>query len=82
MSMEKCVGHIELACWPPESYNKSEYGADCGRLHHWSKCLAEVDAQGLCEAAHDPSCLVSLEAAIGMKFVLEDPFAGDDVGTG
>jgi hypothetical protein len=71
MSMEKCVRHI-----------KSEYGSGCGWLHHESKCLAKVDAWALCEAAHDSSWLVSLEAAVGMKFVLQDPFAGDDVGAG
>jgi hypothetical protein len=78
--MEKCVGHIEQACWPLVSCNKSKYGAGCGWLYHESKCLAKVDAWVLCEAVHDPSCLVSLEAAVRMKFVLEDPFAGDDVG--
>jgi hypothetical protein len=51
-----------------------------GRLDHQDESLIIVDDGSLGEAVKDPTSHVPFQRAIGVKLVLENPFAGDDVG--
>ena len=42
----------------------------------------KVDTRTLRETPHDPSGFASLQGAIGVQLILEQPLAGDDVGVG
>jgi hypothetical protein len=78
IAMKKCIGDIELVSRPSVCGDESEDGADCRRLDDGRESLAEVDARPLIEAVHHPSGFVAFQRAIGVEFVLEHPFAGDD----
>jgi hypothetical protein len=39
----------------------------------------EINPRSLPEPANDPSSFAMFERSMGMEFVLEDPFAGDDI---
>lgn len=80
VAVKKRVGDVELACWPTLSGDQGEHGADRRRLDDRRKRLAKVDVGPLHEATDDPARLVPLEAAVGVEFMFEHPFAGDDVG--
>jgi hypothetical protein len=53
---------------------------DGGRLDYRAEGLIVVDAGPLGEAVKNPASLVPFQGAVGVELVLEDPFAGDDVG--
>jgi hypothetical protein len=51
-----------------------------GRLDNWAESLIVVDVGPLGETVKNPTSLVSSQGAVGVELVLEDLFAGDDVG--
>lgn len=59
---------------------KSEHSTNGGRLDDGAEGLIVIDFRPPCEATKDPSCLVSVKGVIGVKLVLENPFASDNVG--
>jgi hypothetical protein len=59
---------------------QGEHGVNCGWLDCRVERLIVVDVRSLGEAAKDPSSLVLFQRAVGVELVLENPFAGDDVG--
>ena len=59
-----------------------EHRADSSGFHHRTDGLIKVHTRSLGEAAEDPTCLVPLEGAIRLKFVLEDPLPSDNIGLG
>jgi hypothetical protein len=65
---------------PRAGDGQGEDGADCGRLDHRAEGLIIVDAGSLGEAAKNPVSLVPFQGVVGIKLVLENPLAGDDVG--
>jgi hypothetical protein len=54
---------------------------NCHGLHNRSESLIIIDAGTLHELTMNPMGLVPLECPIDLEFVLEDPIAGDNVGT-
>ena len=80
IAMEEGVFDVELMHRPIASSSQMKDGANRRRLDHRRECLVEVEARALREAADNPSGLATLETAIRMKLVLEDPSAGDDMG--
>jgi hypothetical protein len=78
-AVEKSVLHVELLNRPVMGNNNGEYHAHDGRFHNRPERLIVVHTGALSETPEDPTSLVAIEGAIGMKLVGEDPLAGDDV---
>lgn len=78
--MQEGVLDVQLMYWPAPRDRERENGSYCGGLDNRTEHLVEVDAGSLGEAAKNPACLVAVEGAVGLELVLEQPFAGDDVG--
>jgi hypothetical protein len=57
-----------------------EHGADYGWLDHWAEGLIVVGTGSLGEAVKDPLSLVPFQRVIRVELMLENPFAGDNVG--
>lgn len=83
MSVQECVGHVQLLGGPATACCDSEHCVDGRRfIDDWSEGFIEVNASTLSESAHDPSSFVSFQRSIGIKLVFENPFAGYDIGAG
>jgi hypothetical protein len=82
VAVKKSIGHIELMCRPVPRGDDGEDDADRGWLHHRRECLAKVNAGALIEPSDDPTSFVTLERAIRVHLMFEDPFAGDDARAG
>ena len=80
ITVQKGVFDVELVDWLSARCSEVQHGADGRRLDHRGEGLMEVDAGALGEPADDPSGLSTLQCAIRMQLVLEEPFAGDDIG--
>jgi hypothetical protein len=78
--VEEDVLHIELLNWPVMGDSNSEHRVNGGRFHNRAESLIVVDPRVLSETPKDPASLVAIKGPVGMKFVREDPLAGDDVG--
>jgi hypothetical protein len=78
--VQEHILHIELMNRPGAGDSQGEDGADHGRLDHRAEGLIIVNAGSLGEAAKNPTSLVPFQGAVGIKLVLENPLAGDDVG--
>jgi hypothetical protein len=78
--MQKRVLHIKLMDGPGTWDSQGKHRADGVRLDNRAESLIVVDTRPLGEAAKTPTSLVSFQGAVRVKLVLEDPFAGDDVG--
>jgi hypothetical protein len=78
--MQEHILHIELMNGPGAGDSQEEHGADRGRLDHRAKGLIVVNAGSLGEAAKDPGSLVPFQIAVRVQLVLQNPFAGVDVG--
>jgi len=80
--MEKSILDIKLMNRPIPGMS---YGEDCaysGRLDNGAESFIVVDTGTLSEAAKDPTSLLTVQRAISMKFMFENPFSGDHVGLG
>ena len=64
---------------PVPGESQTEDDADGGWLDNMTEYLVKVNTRVLSEAAKNPTSLVSIQSTIRQQFVLEDPFAGDDV---
>ena len=80
MTMEEGVGDVHLVNGPAARHSELKHGADGPGFDNRGEGVGEVDAGTLMETTNDPACLVTVEGAIRMKLVLEDPLAGNDVG--
>jgi hypothetical protein len=60
--------------------SQGEHGANHGWHDHRAEGLVIVDVRLLDEVAKDPASLVSLQRAIRVELVLENPFVDDDIG--
>jgi hypothetical protein len=78
--VQERVLYIELMNGPGAGDDQGEHRADGGRLDHRAEGLIVVDAGPLGEDAKNPTSLVPFQGAVRVELVLEDPFAGDDVG--
>jgi hypothetical protein len=79
-AMQEHILHIKLMNRPGAGDGQGEHGADHGRLDHRTEGIIVVDVGSLGEVVKDPVSLVPFQRAIGVKLVLENPFASDDVG--
>jgi hypothetical protein len=79
-AMQEHILHIELMNGPGAGDSQEEHGADHGRLDHRAKGLIVVNAGSLGEAAKDLGSLVPFQIAVRVQLVLQNPFAGVDVG--
>jgi hypothetical protein len=80
-AMQEGILDVELVNWPVSGESQAEDGADGGGLHNWTESLIEVNTRVLGEATENPARFVPIQGTIGPHLVLEDPLAGDDVGT-
>ena len=79
MAVQECSGNIEQLGAPAARRGDGEHCLDSGRLDNGRERLIKIHTSPLCEAMNDPSCLVSLKGSIGVQFMLENPFAIDDM---
>jgi hypothetical protein len=79
--MQERILHIELMNRPGAGDSQGEDGVDRGWLDHRAEGLIVVDAGSLGEAAKNPASLVPFQGVVVIELVLENPLAGDDVGT-
>jgi hypothetical protein len=56
--------------------------ADGRWLDDGAECFVVVNAETLSEAAENPAGFVSVQRAISMDFVFENPFTSDNIGLG
>jgi hypothetical protein len=82
MTVKKSVLHVELVNGPRLRGSNAEDDANRGRFDNWTESLVVVDAVLLGEAPHNPTCLMPSKGSISIIFMLENPLAGDDIGTG
>jgi hypothetical protein len=82
LTMQERVAHVQLMDGPPFRGGESEDGTDGGRLDDRGEGLTKVHSWVLNIPMKDPPRLAALECAVGMKFVLKHPFAGDDADAG
>jgi hypothetical protein len=80
VAVEEGVGDIELLGGPATGRSNGENHLDRRQLHDGSEGFVEVDAGALSESPNHPTSLVPFQSAFGVKFMLEHPFAGHDVG--
>jgi hypothetical protein len=80
--MEEGILDVKLMDWPVLGVSKGEHCADCSRFDNRTESFVVVDAGPLSEAADDPTCIVSVQRAISMKFMFENPLAGDNISLG
>jgi hypothetical protein len=78
--MKKRILDIELMNRPVPRMSKCEDCTDSCRLDNGTECFIIVNAWALSEASKDPASLVSVQRAISMKFMFENPLASDHVG--
>ena len=78
--MKKRILDIELMNRPVPRMSKCEDCTDSCRFDNGTECFIIVNARALSEASKDPASLVSVQRAISMKFMFENPLASDHVG--
>jgi hypothetical protein len=78
--VQERIIHIKLMNWPGPRDGLGEHGVDRGQLNHRAEGLIVVNAGSLDEAVKNPTNLVPFQGAIGIKLVLENPLADEDVG--
>jgi hypothetical protein len=80
--LKKSILDVKLMNRPIPGVSYSEDCADSGRFDNGTESFIVVNTGALSEAAKNPTSLVSIQRAISMKFMFEDPFSGDHVGIG
>jgi len=81
MAVKKGVLHVQLMYRPGARGGDAEDDPDGGRFDNRTERLVVVDAVPLREATNNPSGFMTSQRAVSIILVLEDPLAGDDVGT-
>jgi len=77
--VEEGVLHIKLMDGPIPRVSQSEDGANGSGLDDGTESLIVINSGALCEPTEHPTSLVSVQGAISMKLVFEDPFSGDHI---
>ena len=77
--MKKGILHIKLMDRPIPGMSQSDDYANCSRLDNRAECFIIINTGLLSKPAKNPASLVSIQRAISMKFVLENPFTGDNI---
>jgi hypothetical protein len=78
--VQEHILHIKLMNRSGAGDDQGEHCANCGRLDHRAEYLIVVDDGSLGEAVKDPASLVEFQRAVGVELVLENSFAGDNIG--
>jgi hypothetical protein len=79
--MQEHILHIDLVNRAGAGDGQGEHGADRGQLDHRVEDLIVVDVESLGEVAKNLVSLVPVQGAVGIELVIENPLAGDDIGT-
>jgi hypothetical protein len=82
LAVQEHVLHIELVRRPVTRCHEMQDSANGRRLNDERERLVEVDASTLSVPPNNPPCLAPFKGAIRIQFVLENPFASDDVNAG
>ena len=80
--MKESVLHIELMDRPVLRVSQSEDGANSSWLDDRAEGFVVINTGTLCKLAKYPSSLVSVQGAISMELMFENPFAGDHIRLG
>ena len=80
--MKKGVLHIKLMDRLVLRMSQSEDGANSGWLDNRAEGFVVINIGALCKPAKYPSSLVSVQGAISMELMFENPFAGDHIRLG
>ena len=81
MAVKKSVLHVQPMYRPGARSGNAEDDANGSRFDNRTERLVVVDVVLLRKTTNDPPGFMASERAISTIFVLEDPLAGDDVGT-
>ena len=77
--MEEGILHIELVNWPLSRMSQGEDSTNSSRLDHRAERFIVVNTGTLGKATEDPASLVSVQSPISVKFMFENPLAGDHI---
>jgi hypothetical protein len=81
MTVKKRVLHVQLMDRPGTRDGDAEDDPNGGRFDDRAKSLIVVDTVTLREATNYPSGFMTSQRTVRVELVLEDPLAGDDIGT-
>jgi hypothetical protein len=81
-TVEEGVLDVELMHGPTPGGSQSQHSPNGGRLDDGAEGLIVVHPEALSEPPEDPTSLVPIKGAIRLELVLENPLAGDNIGTG
>jgi hypothetical protein len=82
MTMEEGVIDIELTDLPVGGEGDGENNPDGSLFNHRAKCLDEIDAMLLGEAAQHPPCFVAVEPTVRLELLAKNALVGDDIDVG
>jgi hypothetical protein len=77
--MEENVLHIKLMDRLVPRVSQSDDGANSSWLDNGFESLIVINTKALCKPAKHPSSLVSVQRAISLKLVFENPFSSDHI---
>jgi len=80
--LKKGILDVKLMNRPIPGVSYSENCTDSGWFDNGTEGFLVVNAGALSEAAKDPTSLLTVQRAISMKFMFENPFSGDHIGIG
>ena len=80
--MEEGILHIKLMDGPIPRVSQSEDSTNGSRLDDGTESLIIINSGALSEPTEHQTSLVSVQAAMCMKLVFEDPFPNDDISLG
>jgi hypothetical protein len=79
-AMQEHIFHIKLMNGLGVGNGQGEHHAYHGWLDHQAEGLIVVNTESLGQTTKDPASLVPFQRAVEVELLLEDPFAGDDIG--
>jgi len=81
VTVKKHILHVKLMNGPATRGSNAEDDTDGGRFNNRAERLDVVDAMALSEATDHSMGLLMSESAVGVEFMLINPFARHNVGT-
>jgi hypothetical protein len=79
LSMEKCIGNIQLPCRPIKMNGNGQNSSNGTRLNNKTKGVCVINTIKLLKSLGHKTSFKSVKSAIGLLFHFVNPLIGDDV---